>query len=150
MKILVDADACPVKDKIVALAQTYEIEIVMVCDTSHILEYEEEFVKVVVVDKGADSADIVIVNRAEQKDIAVTSDYGLAALLLGKKVIVLHPNGFRYQEETIDQLLFQRHLSKELRRKRRIRPPAIAKRTREDNLSFYQILEKIIQEEINV
>ena len=59
MKILVDADACPVKEIIVRAAKKYEKEVLMVCDVAHQLFYEEPFVTVKTVDKGADSADLV-------------------------------------------------------------------------------------------
>lgn len=54
MKILVDADACPVKEIIVRAAKKYEKEVLMVCDVAHQLFYEEPFVTVKTVDKGAD------------------------------------------------------------------------------------------------
>ena len=41
MKILVDADACPVKEIIVRAAKKYEKEVLMVCDVAHQLFYEE-------------------------------------------------------------------------------------------------------------
>lgn len=44
MKILVDADACPVKEIIVRAAKKYEKEVLMVCDVAHQLFYEEPFV----------------------------------------------------------------------------------------------------------
>lgn len=94
MKILVDADACPVKEIIVRAAKKYEKEVLMVCDVTHQLFYEEPFVTAKTVDKGADSADLVLANLAQKQDLCVTSDYGLATLFLTKGATVLHPNGF--------------------------------------------------------
>ena len=37
MKIVVDADACPVKEIILKTAQKYDIKVIMVTDTSHIM-----------------------------------------------------------------------------------------------------------------
>lgn len=145
MKILVDADACPVKEVILACAKAHGLEVVMVCDVAHTLFYAEEFVTVVTVDQGADSADLAIANRTQAGDICVTQDYGLASLLLAKKATVLHHNGFFYTQENIDRMLFERHLSREMRRQKRSRGGHIRKRTKEDDEKFLRALERAIE-----
>lgn len=145
MKIMVDADACPVKDIIIKCAKKYELEIIMVCDVAHMLFYNEDFISVVTVDQGADSADLVIANRTSAGDICITQDYGLASLLLAKKAIVLHPNGFFYTQENIDRMLFERHLSREMRRQKKSHGGHIRKRTKEDDEKFLSALEKAIE-----
>ncbi len=145
MKILVDADACPVKEIIVEAAEKHEIEVYMVTDHSHILYYPQENVHVVTVDQGADSADLAIANRTEAGDICVTADYGLATLILAKKAMALHPNGFFYTAETIERMLFERHLSREMRRQKKGRSGHIRKRKKEDDLSFSTTLEKALK-----
>lgn len=142
MKILVDADACPVKEIIVACGKKYDIPVYMVTDNTHILYYHEPFVHVITVDKGADSADLAMANRTEKGDICVTADYGLATLLLAKQTTVLHPNGFFYTAETTDRMLFERHLSREMRRQKKGRGSKIAKRTKEDDMQFAELFEK--------
>ena len=145
MKIMVDADACPVKDIIIKCAKKYELEIIMVCDVAHMLFYNEDFISVVTVDQGADSADLVIANRTSAGDICITQDYGLASLLLAKKATVLHHNGFFYTQESIDRMLFERHLSREMRRQKRSRGGHMRKRTKEDDEKFFDTLERAIQ-----
>ncbi|MBM6828843.1 YaiI/YqxD family protein [Anaerotignum lactatifermentans] len=144
MKILVDADACPVKEIILQKANTHHTEVTMVCDVSHILSYDLPFVTVKTVDKGADSADLVLANLAQKEDICVTADYGLAALLLGKGAVVLHPNGFAYTQETIDRMLFERHLSKEMRRQKKRFSGHIKKRTAQQDEAFAALLENVL------
>lgn len=146
MKILVDADACPVKEIILQEAKAYSIEVVMVCDTAHQLWYDLPFVSVRTVDKGSDSADLVLANLAAKEDICVTADYGLAALFLAKGADVLHPNGFFYHQETIDRMLFERHLSKEMRRQKKRFSGHIKKRTAEQDAAFRQALERVLRE----
>ena len=141
MKILVDADACPVKDIIISCAKKYGIPVLMVTDVTHILTYDEDFVSVQTVDKGADSADLVIANHATPADISITADYGLAALLLAKRSVVIHPNGFFYSAETIDRMLFERHVSREMRKQRKFRGGKIKKRTTADDAQFLKTLE---------
>lgn len=83
MRILIDADGCPVTKIAIKAAKQFKIEPIIFCDTSHIFNYND--VKVITVGKGADSADFALVNQIEEKDIVVTQDYGLAAMALSKK-----------------------------------------------------------------
>lgn len=145
MKIIVDADACPVKELIVSCAKKHSLEVVMVCDVAHTLFYTEDFVTTITVDQGADSADLAIANRTQAGDICITQDYGLASLLLAKKATVLHQNGFFYTQENIDRMLFERHLSREMRRQKRSRGGHVRKRTKEDDEKFLNALERAIE-----
>lgn len=145
MKIMVDADACPVKELIIDCAKKHGLEVIMVCDVAHILFYNEDFVTIVTVDQGADSADLAIANRTLAGDICITQDYGLASLLLAKKATVLHPNGFFFTSENIDRMLFERHLSREMRRQKKSRGGHIRKRTKEDDEKFLSALERAIK-----
>ncbi|MBQ2925107.1 MAG: YaiI/YqxD family protein [Anaerotignum sp.] len=145
MKIIVDADACPVKELIIRCAKKHNLEVIMVCDVAHMLFYPEDFITVITVDQGFDSADLVIANRTQADDICITQDYGLASLLLAKKATVLHHNGFLYTQENIDRMLFERHLSREMRRQKRSRGGHVRKRTKEDDEKFLSALERAIQ-----
>ena len=145
MNVIVDADACPVKELIVSCARKYDMEVIMVCDVAHMLYYPEDFITVITVDQGFDSADLAIANRTQENDICITQDYGLASLLLAKKATVLHHNGFFYTQENIDRMLFERHLSREMRRQKKSRGGHVRKRTKEDDEKFMNALEKAIQ-----
>ncbi|MGN0136957.1 YaiI/YqxD family protein [Anaerotignum sp.] len=147
MKLMVDADACPVKEMIILCAKKYDLEVVMVCDVAHMLFYKEDFITTITVDQGADSADLVLVNHTQAGDICITQDYGLASLLLAKKAVVLHPNGFFYTTENIDRMLFERHLSREMRRQKKSRGGHTRKRTKEDDEKFLNALERAIKNE---
>jgi uncharacterized protein len=82
LKILVDADACPVKKLIVEAAKRHGIPVTMLIDTSHVLD--DGYSKVITVDKGRDSADIRLVNLIEPGDLVVTQDFGVAAMSLSR------------------------------------------------------------------
>lgn len=112
MKILIDADASPVKQEVIQLAEKYKLEVVLVSSIAHYsTDVHPDFVKIVYVEKGADQADFKIVQLAEKGDIIVTQDYGLASLLLPKGCHVVHHKGREYTTENIDRLLQNRHLN---------------------------------------
>lgn len=112
MKIIVDADASPVKKEIISIAQKFSLPVVLVMSIAH-HSFEEfpDHVTIVYVEKGADRADFKIVQLAKDGDIVVTQDYGLASLLLPKKCRVIHHLAYEYTDKNINRLLEQRHFS---------------------------------------
>lgn len=143
MKIIIDADACPVTDIVLAAAKDKGIVCVLVCDNAHFIE--KDGAQTIVVDKGADSADCKIANIARKGDIAVTQDYGLAALCLGKGAKALNQNGLIFTDQNIENLLYSRFMSKKARMsgKRTKGPP---RRTSEDDISFIKALNSLLEE----
>ncbi|SHH65743.1 YaiI/YqxD family protein [Virgibacillus chiguensis] len=112
MKIFVDADACPVKESIIKLAQAYRIPVTLVQSFSHYSsKTNPEGVETIYVDSGADAADYRIMQLVSRGDIIVTQDYGLASLGLAKGCHVMHHKGFLYTNENIDSLLQTRYLN---------------------------------------
>lgn len=143
MKLLIDADACPVVDIALRCAKENGTdENILLCDTSHMIE--REGARTIVVSKGADSADFALVNLVEPGDIVVTQDYGLAAMCLAKKSHVINQNGLIFNEFNIGSLLEQRHLSKKIRMAGgRTKGPS--KRTKEQDEAFLLSLNKIFR-----
>lgn len=143
MKILIDADGCPVVDLTVRLAAKHGAECVILCDTAH--EFNREGAQTVVVEKGADSVDFKLVNLVREGDIVVTQDYGLAAMCLARKAIPLSQNGMVYTDKNIDQLLFTRYVSKKIRNSGgRLKGPS--KRKPEQDKAFEEALERLIKD----
>ena len=137
MKIIIDADACPVVDITVNTAKERGLPCIIVCDNTHSIE--RDGAQTIVVDKGADSADCKIANITEKGDVIVTQDYGLAALILAKGGKALNQNGLIYTESNIDNLLFTRHVSrKERMAGNRTKGPK--KRTRQNDSDFLKAL----------
>ena len=135
MRILVDADACPVKHIIESVAKEYQIPVTMIIDTSHVLN--SDYSEIITVSKGADSADFAIVTRTNRGDLVVTQDYGVAAMVLGKGAYAIHQNGMIFTNDNIDQLLMSRHLTKKaIRSKKKNHVKGPRKRTPEDDLHF--------------
>jgi len=117
IRLLVDADSCPVKEEIIQLGQEFSIPVIFVLSFAHFHQTEKKKdVEVIYVDQSSQSVDIHLVNMVQSGDIVFTNDYGLASMLLRPKVIVFSFRGQRYTEENMDQLLEQRHLSSKVRR----------------------------------
>jgi uncharacterized protein YaiI (UPF0178 family) len=133
MRILVDADACPVKEIIVQEAKKRDIPVTMIIDTSH--ELNDGYSEVITVDKARDSVDIKLINILTSEDIVVTQDYGVAAMALGKGAKAINQNGLIYNDNNIDELLFSRFIGQKLRRAGKSTNTA-KKRTKEDDENF--------------
>jgi len=115
VRVVVDADACPVKPEIAACVRAEGARALLVSSHAHVLR-SEEGVDVVTVDDSDQSADLYIANALRASDILVTGDYGLAALGLARGAAVLTPRGKIIGEDDIDGLLAQRHFSAKQRR----------------------------------
>jgi uncharacterized protein YaiI (UPF0178 family) len=143
MTVYIDADACPVVRETEDIARKYKIKVVLLCDTNHVLS--SGYSEVCVIGAGADAVDFALVNRCKAGDIAVTQDYGVAAMALSRRAYAIHQSGMLYTEDNIDRLLAERHMSKEARcssSKNHIKGPR--KRTEEDNRCFSESFEKLI------
>ena len=145
-KIIVDADSCPVKDIVTEVGVEFKLPVLMVASVAHELP-EMPGVENLRVDSSPQAVDMVIVNRLQRGDIAVTGDYGLASLLLGKGGQVISPRGFVYKNENIDRLLLQRHVDAKIRRAGgRTKGPRSF--TGEDRQRFADTLRKLVRFQI--
>lgn len=141
MKLLIDADGCPVVEIAVRLCRKYQIPCIILCDTAH--EIHRDGVQTIVADKGADSVDFRLVNLIQPGDIVVTQDYGLASMCLARKARILHQDGWEYNEWNIQPLLIQRHESRKYRAAGgRMKGPK--KRTEAQNQAFAEALAAIL------
>lgn len=143
MKIYVDADACPVVKQTEKVAKKWDIPVILLCDTNHVLTSEYSEVKII--GAGADAVDFALINLCKEKDLVVTQDYGVAAMALGKGAYAIHQSGKWYTNENIDLMLMERHLNKAARRassKSHLKGPK--KRTQEDNERYEESIERLL------
>lgn len=143
MTIYVDADACPVVHETTEIARRHGVPVVLLCDTNHVLA--SDYASVAVIGAGADAVDFALVNRVKAGDIAVTQDYGVAAMALARGARPIHQSGMWYTSENIDGLLAERHLHKKARMahaKHHLKGPK--KRTAEDDERYSASLERLI------
>lgn len=85
----------------------------LLCDTNHVLKSDYSEIKII--GAGADAVDLALVNLCKKGDIAVTQDYGVAALVLGKGAYCIHQSGKIFSDDNIGGLLMDRHLAKKAR-----------------------------------
>ena len=143
MKLVIDADGCPVVALAVKTAEKYGVRCVLVCDTAH--TFSNISAEIITVSQGADSADFRIVNLLDTGDIVVTQDYGLAAMCLAKKATALNQNGLIYSKKNMDELLLSRHIHKKVRRAGgRMKGPK--KRTKQQDEAFEKALTALFEE----
>lgn len=143
MRVLVDADGCPVITICIESSKKYNLECILLCDTAHLLQ--REGAQTLTFSKGSDSVDFALVNMLQPGDIVVTQDYGLAAMCLARRALPIHQDGQAYTQDNIDYLLDQRHVHKKLRHAG-VRFKGQAKRTRQQDLDFTAGLEMLINQ----
>lgn len=112
--IYVDADACPVKAEIEAVATRLAVKAVMVSNGG-IRPSANPLIEMVYVDKGADEADKWIAERCGPGDVVVTADIPLAARAVEAGALVVKPDGERLTAANIGPVLASRDLMTDLR-----------------------------------
>ena len=113
VRILVDADGCPVVDLAAAIAREYRLDCLLLCDTAH--RFDRPGTTTLTFSKGADSVDFALVNLLRPGDVVITQDYGLAAMCLARRARVLSQDGMEYTGDNIDALLLARHTARKIR-----------------------------------
>ncbi|QEK12345.1 YaiI/YqxD family protein [Crassaminicella thermophila] len=146
MTIYVDGDACSVKGLIVDHASKYNIKVVIVVSICHIPK-QESGIKYIVVDNISQAVDMAIINMAKKNDIVVSDDYGLASVLLMKKVFCLSNRGLIYTLDNIDNLMFRRYMNMKIRRKGG-KIKGFSKHSKKDEIQFVKSLNKVIKQSL--
>lgn len=114
IRILVDGDACPVKDEVLRVAQRHGVPVSIVANSYLRLPARRD-VELVVVEQGPDVADDHIVERADGDSIVVTADIPLADRCLKAGAKVIAPNGKPFTIDSIGAAMATRSLMEDLR-----------------------------------
>lgn len=141
MRLLIDGDACPDRQKVIELACQYHVDAFLFADYAHVID--DERIHVVSCDVGKDSVDQQIVAFVQPGDFVITQDYGLAGLCLMKDAMVLHVSGKRITENNMNNLLESRYLGYISRKNdKHIKGPK--KRSKRESSFFLREVEKVL------
>ncbi len=113
-QIFVDADACPVKDEVVRIAERHGLVTTFVANFG-LRPSRDPLIRNVMVPQGADAADDWIVENVSASDLVVTSDIPLASRALAKGAVVMGPTGKPFTDQSIGMALAMRELNQHLR-----------------------------------
>lgn len=113
-RILVDADACPVKDEVYRVAWRHEVP-VRVVSNSHFRVPHHHLVERVVVSDKFDAADDWIAQEADEKTVVITGDILLADRCLKKGATVIGNNGKPFTASSIGGAIATRAIMADLR-----------------------------------
>ena len=114
VRILVDADACPVKDEVYKVAWRHEVPVTVVSN-QRIRVPEHALIERVVVSDAFDAADDWIVEQADAKTVVITGDILLADRCLKKGASVIGPNGKPFTSASIGGAIATRAIMADLR-----------------------------------
>ncbi|MGE4062343.1 MAG: YaiI/YqxD family protein [Rhodospirillaceae bacterium] len=142
-RILVDADACPVKDEVVRVADRHGLDVILVSN-AWMRGPDHRLVQRILVASGPDAADDRIAEEAGRSDIVITNDIPLAARCLDKGAKVLRPNGKAIDKNSVGMAVAMRDLTAHLRDAGEITggPAAFTPR---DRSRFLDALENAVQ-----
>ena len=114
IRILVDADACPVKDEIYRVAERRRVPVSVVSNSPFRVPVGA-LVERVVVSGGFDAADDWIAERADARSVVVTADILLADRCLKAGAAVLAPTGRPFTHASIGAAIATRAIMADLR-----------------------------------
>ncbi|MGE0699127.1 MAG: YaiI/YqxD family protein [Hyphomicrobiaceae bacterium] len=141
--IFVDADACPVKDEAVRVADRHGLAIHFVSNAWMRLP-DSPNVRRTVVAEGPDAADDWIATHIRTGDIAVTADIPLASRCLKAGARAIGPTGKPFTDANIGTALAMRELQQHLRETGDSKGYN-ASFTKADRSRFLQALEEAVQ-----
>ena len=114
IRILVDAEACPVKDEIYRVAERRRVPVSVVSNSPFRVPVGA-LVERVVVSGGFDAADDWIAERADARSVVVTADILLADRCLKAGAAVLAPTGKPFTHASIGAAIATRAIMADLR-----------------------------------
>ena len=113
-QILIDADACPVKDEIYKVALRHDVA-VMVVSNSPIRIPSHPLISRTVVSDGFDAADDWIAERVTNGTVVITADILLADRCLKMGGVVIAPRGKPFTAASIGNAIAVRAIMADLR-----------------------------------
>ena len=116
MKILVDADACPVAVKEILYTTSKRLNLKVILVANQFLRTpKSDLISAIIVPEGPDEADDRIVQLTEPGDLIISADIPLADRVIKKGGFVIDPRGILITDNNIGERLATRNLLDELR-----------------------------------
>ncbi|SPJ23311.1 YaiI/YqxD family protein [Palleronia abyssalis] len=143
--IYVDADACPVKAEVEAVATRHGTAVAMVSNGG-LRPSGNPLVEMVYVTEGPDEADKWIAERCGAGDVVITSDIPLASKAVSAGACVLKPNGEVLTERNVGQALATRDLMSDLRAADPFRQGGGKPFGKADRARFRDALERVVRQ----
>ncbi len=143
-RIFIDADACPVKDEAVRVAQRHGLKTFIVSNGG-LRPNPHPLVENVIVPDGPDVADMWIADRAGLGDVVVTGDIPLAAKCIAADAQVIQHNGEVFTKSNIGTRLATRDLMADLRAADPFRQGGGKPFSKADRSRFLDMLEREVQ-----
>jgi len=112
--IYVDADACPVKDEVIKVAERYGLVVTFVANGG-LRVSRDPMIRNVIVSNKMDAADDWIAENAKANDVVITADIPLAARTVATGCHVVSPTGRPFDETSIGMAVAMRNLKQHLR-----------------------------------
>lgn len=141
--LYIDADACPVKEEALRVAERHDWPVFLVSNSWLRLPVSDKVQKIVVSD-GFDAADNWIAERAGKGDVVITSDIPLASRVLKSGAEALGHNGKPFTQANIGTAMAMRELNAQLRDMGEI-SGYNASFSKQDRSRFLQELEVLMQ-----
>ncbi|KHK90636.1 YaiI/YqxD family protein [Novosphingobium malaysiense] len=114
IRILIDADACPVKDEIYKVAARYKVPVVVVSNSAMRIPRDPLVTRKIVSD-AFDAADDWIADEASRASVVITADILLADRCLKAGATVIAPTGKPFTEASIGGAIATRAIMADLR-----------------------------------
>jgi uncharacterized protein YaiI (UPF0178 family) len=146
-QIYIDADACPVKDEVIKVAERHGLVVTFVANGG-LRVSRDPMIRNVIVSNAFDAADDWIADNAKANDIVVTADIPLAARAVATGCHVIGPTGRAFDETSIGMAVAMRNLKQHLRETGEDRG-FNAGFTREDRSRFLSTLDKAVRRALN-
>jgi uncharacterized protein YaiI (UPF0178 family) len=143
--IYVDADACPVRDEVVRVAERLSLRAFFVSNGARPIAPPRSLaVTMIRVDAGSDKADDWIVEHIAATDVCVTADIPLASRCLKKDAYAVSPAGKPWTDANIGSALAGRAIAQHRRELGETTggPPPF---TKADRSRFLQALDTAVQ-----
>lgn len=144
MSVFVDADACPVKDECIRVAERLGVRVFMVCNGG-IRPSPHPLVETIFVTEGPDEADKWIAERAGRGDVVVTADIPLAAKCVASGARVIRHNGEELTAQNIGNVLATRDLMTDLRAADPFRQGGGRAYSKQDRSRFLDALDRVLR-----